>query len=125
MALAKGRADSGMVRERSELSGRTVVRVDTAGLYVIDPSVQCEAPFFERETNGRMSADVRQLRDHVLAAHRVESIVLALVRACPVRDTRGIGVAQPVANGRQVLHALAGRNRGHRTEIGVSADHDV
>ncbi len=120
-----GCTDAGMVRKGHEPAARAVVGVDAARFDVVDPAVQREAPFLEREPHGRMRLQVGQLRDDVLAHHRVDPFALAAMRARLVHDPCRIGIAQPVANGRHVVHALAGRNRGHRTAIGMPADHDV
>ena len=66
-ACDSGRVYVGVVAQRHEARALAVERDDHAVLDVVDPAMQIEAALRECQRDRGVGADVRQLRDHVLA----------------------------------------------------------
>ncbi|SPO56150.1 protein of unknown function [Pseudomonas sp. JV551A1] len=111
--------------KRHERAGTAIKGVDTAGLDVIDPAMQGHTAFFKRQADGWVSLDVGQLRDDVFAHHGSDFAGLIHVTTGLIYDLGRVGVPQPTGHGGHVIQALACGNGGHRTTVGVAADHDV
>ncbi|CAI8898754.1 hypothetical protein EMIT0194P_310024 [Pseudomonas serbica] len=114
-----------MIGQRHERAAAAIQGIDRAGLDVVHPAMQVQQAFLLSQAYARVSLDVRQLGDDILAHHRTDFGRFIRVGPGLVDHLGRFGVLQPAADGGQVVHACALGNCRYRAAVGMAADHDV